>query len=122
MPIADLIFDDRDLLLAASDSCGGPLTFFRNFIERTPVPVKRGLLPRVLLPALDNTVRILGIDFHEPRLTPAALTRDQGTSGTPKQVRGDIPRLAAVDQSPFDELDRLHGRVETVRRRFLLFP
>jgi hypothetical protein len=72
-----LIVDNRDLATAAGDSCGNPRALFRNRSERSSISFELGLVARVLLPAPDNTVRVFGIDLHEPGLPAAAFTADQ---------------------------------------------
>src|ERR1019366_6590116 len=113
---------NRDLAMAAIDSCRNPRTLFRDDGERSAVTFERGLVARVLLPAPHDTVGVLGIDFHEPGFPPASFASDQSRARSPEEIGHDIAGLAAVDESVLDKFDRFGGRVNPVCRGLFLFP
>src|SRR5258706_13369215 len=60
----DLRFDGRDLPAAASDSCGCSDPFLPNVVERPPVAVELGFLAAQRLPALDDDIDVLRVEFQ----------------------------------------------------------
>ena len=90
--------------------------------EGPPVLGEHCLLTAVLLPTSDNTIGVPGIDFHQPRFPPTALTADQRRARPAKEVRYEIPGLAAIDQSTFDQFYGLGSRMDAIGRRLLLLP
>src|SRR5713226_537296 len=122
MPTPQQRFNFRDLAAAALYSCCVLLRAAVAIAELHTSGFMHNFFARVLLPAADDHVRVLRIKLHEARLSTVALTGDEGRSRASEEVRNDIAGLAAVQQSAFYQFDRLHSRMQPVRRRLLFLP
>src|SRR5271167_2723675 len=102
MPGQNQTFDFRNLLAAPLESRGLLQTLCFDLLE-SPAVFQYGLLSRVILKSLDDTIRVLRVDLHQPRLAVTPFARDQGGSGAAEQVCYDVPALAAVEQRALDQ-------------------
>ena len=64
MPGADLSLDRGDLAAATLDSRSLLLTFLSDLFERSPVALQRGFFAGQCLPALQDAVNVLRIQFN----------------------------------------------------------
>src|SRR5262249_24901569 len=63
MAAQDRSFDLRDLAAAPRHSCRDSESFGFDFVERTAVCIKLGLFAGEVLPALDDDIHVLGVEF-----------------------------------------------------------
>ena len=122
MACAQLLFYVRDLAVAAIDSCRCRLRSAIPLAERRPTCFVHGSLAGVLLPAPNDHVGVLRVQFHQPCFSRASFAGNQRRSRAAEEVSYNIAGLAAIEQSPFHQLDGLHRGVQPVRRRLLLLP
>jgi hypothetical protein len=59
-----VLISQLDVSCFADDSFSHLSAFIGDLVERSPVAIKQGRFPRVLLPATDNDVNILRIQLH----------------------------------------------------------
>src|SRR5690349_412319 len=104
------------------DSCCRPPALLRDFFERATSIVQDSLPARIFLPPPHDYLGVSRIDLHQPRLSLEPLAADQRRTGPAEQVNDDIAGLAAVQQRPFDQLDRLHRRVQPIASRLVFLP
>jgi hypothetical protein len=69
--------DARDLAEALFDSCGLLAPLQRDLVKRAAVAIQSGRTASVFLPALNDAVRVLGIELHEPGFAVPPLAGDQ---------------------------------------------
>src|SRR6266852_4025201 len=60
-------------------------------------PRERGAFTGILLPAEEDAIGILGVDFHDPCPAPQALAGHQGGPRSGKQIHHQVASPAAVD-------------------------
>ena len=111
-----------DLRVAASDSCRILPALLGDLIERAAVAIESRALSRVLLPANDDDLGVLRIDFYQARFAAASLAGDQHAARPTEEVRNDIARLAAVHQTTLDKGHRFGRGMFPIRRRLVLLP
>src|ERR1035441_7537642 len=86
-------FDFRDLLVAASNSyCASP-AFLGDHLERSPIALQRGVLAGQGLPALDNDVNVLRVEFQP---VADALGEFGGSERGTRSEEGLVHQLAAL--------------------------
>src|SRR5262249_49748148 len=70
----------------------------------------------------DDHVRVFRVDLHQARFAAPSLAGDQRAPGSAEEIGNDIAGFAAVEQSPFDKLDRFHRRVQPICGGLPLLP
>jgi hypothetical protein len=81
-----------------------------------------GGLAGVLLPPTDDDIHVARINFHQPGVSLTTFANDQRRSRAAEEVQDVVAGLAAIAQRALNQLDRLHGRMLSIRRRLLLLP
>ena len=81
-----------------------------------------GLFAAPVLPAANDHIRVLGVEFDQPCLAARLLGSDQCAARAAETVQDDIARSAGIANRAFRDFNRLLSRVKIVLRRFLDFP
>src|SRR6266404_1666068 len=94
MPGKDLLRDGRDLAPAAFDSCDAPDPFSLNLLERAAVCLELRFLSAQRLPAPDDDVDVLRIEFNAVADALGQFRGRQRCAGTQKRL---VHQFAAAE-------------------------